>query len=156
MVQGSCPVGTLYTMYCKSTFTKCKLLRCWTGVHSVCFAWYAYARTIFQACSSAHACALHRLVHNLQGEGPVVLCQLLGAAGLEAFLAPDTAVFQAPTGLPCTSALFKLNKGWLFPMRDAPRVHWCPSLPTAQFLLLFFVVEPKTCSSAVLRVRIDL
>jgi hypothetical protein len=55
----------------------------------------------------------------VQGEGPVVLCQVLGAAGFSAFVAPDGVAFKSAAGRTCIPAFFKFNQGWLFPLPRA-------------------------------------
>jgi hypothetical protein len=52
----------------------------------------------------------------MQGVAPVVLCDLMGRIGITNFAAPDIATFKTIDGRCCLPALYKLSKGWLFPM----------------------------------------
>lgn len=55
----------------------------------------------------------------MQGLAPVVLCELMGRFGISDFAAPDSATFRTMDAGCCFPALFKLSKGWLFPMPSA-------------------------------------
>ncbi|KAG1676533.1 hypothetical protein FOA52_000076 [Chlamydomonas sp. UWO 241] len=67
----------------------------------------------------------------LEGPVPVVLCSILGKAGVgaSAFVSPDDDVYTSAKGNPSVVATFKANSGWLYPLEDA----------------LYFVEKPPMC-----------
>lgn len=58
-----------------------------------------------------------------------MLCNLLGCVGVKEFVAPDGVAFKSAGGACAVEALYKLNQGWLVPMKGA--IVYVGAAPTA-------------------------